>query len=61
MGMLGSVRVLLSHKGPAAYIRANRHYKYQHARRRISAEKVICVLKGRFASLKELRDQWRRC
>ena len=54
-GMLGSVRVLLPHKGPAAYIRANRNYNYQHARRRISAEKVIGVLKGRFASLKELR------
>jgi len=54
-GMLGSERVLLPHKGPAAYIRANRNYNYQHARRRISAEKVIGVLKGRFGSLKELR------
>ena len=27
-GMLGSVRVLLPHKGPAAYIRANRNYNY---------------------------------
>ena len=28
MGMLGSVCVLLPHKGPAAYIRANRNYNY---------------------------------
>jgi len=54
-GMLGSDRVLLPHKGPAAYIRANRSYNYQHARRRISAEMVIGVLKGRLGSLKELR------
>jgi len=54
-GMLGSDRVLLPHKGPAAYIRANRNYNYQHARRRSSAEKVIGVLKGRFGSLMELR------
>jgi len=53
--MLGSDRVLLPHKGPAAYIRANRNYNYQHARRRSSAEKVIGVLKGRFGSLMELR------
>jgi len=53
--MLGSDRVLLPHKGPGAYIRANQNYNYQHARRRISAEMVIGVLKGRFGSLKELR------
>jgi len=40
-GMLGSERVLLPHKRPAAYIRANRNYNYQHARRRISADNVI--------------------
>jgi len=54
-GMLGSERVLLPYKGPAAYIRANRNYNYQHARRRISADNVIGVFKGRFGSLKELR------
>ena len=54
-GMLGSVRVLLTCEGPAAYIRGNRNYDYQHARRRISAEKVMSVLKGRFSSLEELR------
>jgi len=54
-GMLGSVRVLLTREGPATYIRGNRNYDCQHARRRISAEKVMTVLKGRFASLEELR------
>ena len=54
-GMLGSTWVLLPHKGPAAFIRHNRNYNFQHARRRIPAEKVIGVLKGRFASLRELR------
>jgi len=53
-GTLGSERVLLPHKGPAAYIRANRNYNNQHERRQISAEKVIGVLKGRFGSFKEL-------
>jgi len=46
------------HKFPHRYfslIRRNRNYNYQHARRRIPAEKVIGVLKGRFASLRELR------
>jgi len=48
--MLGSKRVLLSHKEPAAYIYANRKYKYQHAWRRISAEEVIEVVKGASAA-----------
>lgn len=54
-GMLGSTRVLPPHKGPASFIHLNRDYNFQHARRRISSEKVIGVLKGHFASLRELR------
>lgn len=53
--MLASTHVILPHKAPSASEPPNKIFNFQHARRRVPAERCISVIKGRLMSFRDLR------
>ena len=54
-GTLYSRHVIRPFKGPDCTCAEHRNYNYQLARLRDKSEHAICIFKGRWGSLKELR------